>query len=386
LRRADVDVEVLVLGGGPAGAVAALTLARRNRHVLLADRRLASRQSVGEVLPPAGRALLQALGGDALFVAARHRQGWCRQAAWGGAALSAQDLSFHPYGCAWHLDREAFDADLLETARQAGVAYMPDARLRHAASRPKGGWSISLGRSQEIAAAFVIDATGRASAFARRQGVMRSRVDRLVALLGRVDLTSRTAEDFTMEARPGGWWYMAPLPGGHAIAGYLTDADLVPPGREAQQDFWTNELRRTEHVGGRLPCGISVPVRAVPASTERSNAVYGESWIAVGDAAGSFDPLSSLGLTHAMETGRLAALAVDAAVAGERRLLAAYARFVRRRADEHDIVRRAYYAMERRWPTAPFWARRSSQPMSLLDSGDPPAPYSACSQAAGISW
>jgi len=366
IEVADVDVEVLVLGGGPAGAVAALTLARRNRRVLLAERRSERRETFGEVLPAAGRALLHALGGEDLFVAARHRPGWCRQAAWGAAPLSAQDLSFHPHGCAWHLDRQAFDADLLAAARQAGAAYVPGASLRHAISRPHGGWVVDLGKSGTITAACVVDATGRAAAFARRQGVVRSRVDRLVALLGLVDATARGPDDLTVEARPGGWWYTAPLPGGHAIAAFLTDADLVPRGRDAQQEFWTQELRTTEHVGPRLPHGVSVPVRAVPAGTEHPSAVYGANWVAIGDASASFDPLSSLGLAHALETGRLAALAIDAALTGERRPLAAYARFVRRRADEHDIVRRAYYAMERRWAAAPFWARRSSQQASLV--------------------
>jgi flavin-dependent dehydrogenase len=361
-----VDVEVLVLGGGPAGAAAALTLARRNRRVLLAERRSERRETFGEVLPPAGRALLHALGGGDLFVAARHRPGWSRQAAWGAAPLLAQDLSFHPHGCAWHLDREAFDADLLAAARQAGVAYIPGASLQHAVSPPTGGWVVDLGRSGKVTAAFVVDATGRAAAFARRQGVVRSRVDRLVALLGLVNATARSPEDLIVEARPGGWWYTAPLPGGHAVAAFLTDADLVPRGREAQQEFWTQELRTTEHIGPRLPDGASVPVRAVPAGTERPNAIYGANWVAIGDASASFDPLSSLGLTHALESGRLAALAIDAALTGEQRPLAAYARFVRRRADEHDIVRRAYYAMERRWPAAPFWARRSCQQASLV--------------------
>jgi flavin-dependent dehydrogenase len=338
--------------------VAALTLARRKRRVLLAERHLGPRQTFGEILPPAARALLAGLADDDAFVAARHRPGWCRQTAWGGSHLVARDLSFHPHGCAWHLDRQAFDADLVAAARRSGVAYAPGAKLRRAVSRPNGGWLVDLGASGEVTAAFIVDATGRASAFARRQGVARKRIDRLIALVGFVGVAGRRDLDLVVEARPGGWWYTAPLPGGRAVAALLTDADLVPRGCDAQRAFWLRELRQTEHVGQRLPGDALAAVRAVPAATERLTSVCGESWVAIGDSSASFDPLSSLGLAHALESGRLAALAVDAALAGERRPLEGYARFVQRRAEEHDIVRRAYYAMERRWAAAPFWARR----------------------------
>jgi hypothetical protein len=68
-----------------------------------------------------------------------------------------------------------------------------------------------------------------------------------------------------------------------------------------------------------------------------------------------------MGLAHGLESGRLGGLAVDAALAGESRLVAAYERVVTRRVDESEILRQRYYAAESRWSENPFWAQRSAR-------------------------
>ena len=221
------------------------------------------------------------------------------------------------------------------------------------------GWTVAFENFGTLSTEFVVDATGRASTFARQMGVTRARLDRLVALVAFVESAPQSEVDLLIEARPGGWWYTAPLPGARAVSAFLTDADLVPSGRSAQQAFWARELRETTHVIRRLRVGASLTVSVVPAGTERLATVSGNGWVAVGDSAASFDPLSSLGIAHALESGRLAGLAVDAALKGERRPLAAYARLEQRRADEYDILRRGFYATEQRWVETTFWARRA---------------------------
>ncbi len=337
--------------------------------MLLAERRPSPRPRFGEVLPPRAWAQLTALGGAQLFDDRRHLRAWTRRAAWGRAALVSRDLSFHPYGCAWHLDRKAFDADLLRAARRSGVAYAPGVRLQRTLPQPGGsGWIAELEPFGTLTAAFVVDATGRASAFARRQGVARLRLDRMVALVAFVEGRSQAVADLVIESGPGGWWYTAPLPSDRTVVAFLSDADLIPSGQDAQRTFWMHELRGTAHVAPRLRLDASVTVSTTLACTERLATVSGEGWVAVGDSAASFDPLSSLGLAHAIETGRLASLAVDAALAGESRLLAAYVRLVQRRADDYDVLRRGFYTMERRWAAEPFWARRIGYPSIPKDA------------------
>jgi len=88
--------------------------------------------------------------------------------------------------------------------------------------------------------------------------------------------------------------------------------------------------------------------------------VAGPGWLATGDAAASFDPLSSQGIVTALVLGRGAGEA--ATMQGEPY---AYAGAVERVVAEHLAERLAYYALEDRFSTTPFWARRRLQPQPV---------------------
>jgi hypothetical protein len=86
-----------------------------------------------------------------------------------------------------------------------------------------------------------------------------------------------------------------------------------------------------------------------------------EGWLAVGDAAISFDPISSQGLLNALFTGLAAAEAADRYLQGDVLALSEYVKVI-------GGIRAAYrqhlqlcYASETRWPQAPFWQRRQSR-------------------------
>src|SRR5436190_24249591 len=89
-----------------------------------------------------------------------------------------------------------------------------------------------------------------------------------------------------------------------------------------------------------------------------SDLAFGEGWVAVGDAAQSYDPLSSQGLRYALESGIRAAFAVDAALDGDHRHLERYQMLLELQRTRYERLHRQFYGLVRRWPASPFWRRR----------------------------
>jgi flavin-dependent dehydrogenase len=96
----------------------------------------------------------------------------------------------------------------------------------------------------------------------------------------------------------------------------------------------------------------------VLANSSRLADVVGPGWLAVGDAALAHDPLSSQGIASALLLGLAAADAIRDHLDGRPGALIPYQNLVQRLSDEYQRGLAYYYRQERRWPDAPFWARR----------------------------
>jgi hypothetical protein len=88
--------------------------------------------------------------------------------------------------------------------------------------------------------------------------------------------------------------------------------------------------------------------------------VCGDAWIAVGDAASAFDPLSSAGVVKALYSGKLGAFAVLDLLRGVPSGLVRYRQYVEREYAEYLTTRSQFYGRERRWRDSPFWSRRTN--------------------------
>ncbi len=350
-------------GGGPGGATAALRLAQAGRRVLLADRSEPGQVRVGEALPPAARPLLRDLGLWERLCDEGHLPCRGNDSAWGSAFLASTDFVFDPNGHGWHLDRARFDAFLRAEAAAAGVEVRRVA-VTGAARARRGGWEVSLDDGTVLAARWLIDATGRRCAVARRQGGRRRVLDATVAVVGRLVGTSPQVSKNTLartlvEAVPGGWWYTTPVPGGGHVAAYVTDRDLLPASVRKREGFGAL-LGRTSHVGPRLEgYTLTASPKQVAAGSACSIPPAGTGWLAVGDAAAAFDPLSSQGLFTALYTGMSAAETVEAELGGQA-ALETYVSQVFRIFDAYLRNLARFYALERRWPDHLFWRRRSA--------------------------
>jgi hypothetical protein len=174
-------------------------------------------------------------------------------------------------------------------------------------------------------AAFVVDATGRRSSYARAHGARQVVFDQLVAVVMfvRFDAPGALPDSYTsIEPCEHGWWYAASLPKGTMAAILMTDAALLRrlPWRTREQ--WSSLLAAAPYT------------------------------------ASTFDPLSSQGIVKALRSAITASLAICQHLAGQSGALATFNARLGREYDHYLNQRATYYAGEQRWPDAPFWRCR----------------------------
>ena len=359
-------VDVVVLGGGPAGAATAIALAGFGWSVTILERSHYESTRIGETLPPEIKQSLMALGLWEPFLADNPVKSPGIASAWGRAKLYDHDFIVNPHGPGHGVSIGALDAMLAHAAEESGVEVLRGARGISLASGSCAAWhagAVVDGQRLERRAALLVDATGRFASPARRLGGHRIVYDRLVGLLGFTSAGENAGDRRTLvEAIEGGWWYSAPLPDGRQVSAFMTDADLVPTGPAACAAFWQDQLQQSTYTRARIGrSALLASLRVVAACSSRSPIVTADGWVTVGDAAAAFDPLSSQGVTCALESGLMAAEAVDDRLRGHHEALALYARQVEHGFNRYLEMRADYYGRERRWPNSAFWRRRHAQ-------------------------
>ena len=283
------EFDVLILGGGPAGAAAGIELARAGFSVAILERSRSAQASIGDTLPPETTQWLHRLDVWHAFNAIPRLSSPGVVSLWNTKRPAEMDFLFNPYGPGWHIDRRQFDVMMVESAKRAGATVYVGVRPRECPFAGPGKWKLVFdisGRATEIEAHWAIDATGRRRWFIQRQGVVPSTLDRLVAVIAQLPLCRSSDRRLFIEATPDGWWYYAPVPGGRAVAAYMTDSDFVSKGEAPLREFW-NHQRTSSRLASALLANVVAdgPLHVCAANSSWSETVAGLGWIAVGDAA-----------------------------------------------------------------------------------------------------
>ncbi len=365
----SLDLDFLVVGGGPAGSACAIQLAKAGGRVAIVESSDFSQFRIGETLEPSlGPTLLQ-LG---LEIEKREWSAPCLgiTAAWGRSSAARRPNIFSPYGGSWRVDRRKFDRALFERARNAGATAFLEARVTSAA-RHAECWTYGLRRGDSVAsgrAKWIVAATGRGASLPFAPSRSRTWIDRLVGLAfvkdGRAEDRGTVVGRAIVAATPRGWWYSATIPEGSQVAVFFSDADILPKGGNDRAEFLLTELRQcplmeTESdfvaalIGQRRWIGFD-------ARSSIHHVVVSDGWAAVGDAIMAFDPLCGRGISEAINSGMEVAdwMLRWRTTEPARDELPAWVGRAADRFNRYRDERRSAYCHETRWPASMFWQRR----------------------------
>ncbi|MEM1153948.1 MAG: tryptophan 7-halogenase [Pseudomonadota bacterium] len=355
------DADVAIIGAGPAGCAAALTLANHTTLKVVMLERSGPQERPAEMLPPDAVKLLAYLQAPKDLLQAHHREVAHLTSAWGSEQLQSHSLLFAGRGRGWQIDRQQLEFQLRDLAESRGIAHLR-AGLKKA-RRTQEGWRLITSQRTELSARFLIDASGRAAKIARKEGGHAHHADAMASVW-------RTYhQPYAKDSIPGGttliesvehgWWYSSALPGNRIAVGFFADTAYIQSHFTNAPQAWNDCLQQTLHTLKRIgtPTAVS-SLKTQPCDVRFFERSHSHDWVACGDAALTLDPLSSAGVSMGLVTGSQAARLAAAACAGQAIAHCDYSAQIHRIATDHLKERIAYYRQEGRWPASPFWQQR----------------------------
>lgn len=353
--------DVIVIGGGPAGAVMASLLAQSGRSCLVLERDIHPRDHVGESLTPSTTPIWQRIGflekiEEAGFV---HKPGACWTAphAPPDRFVSIRLGEFAPPGATqsytYNVERDVFDAMLLRHAHEQGARVLQgvsvqevlfdDGRAVGVRAKLADGWQ------QDLHARYVVDATGRRSLIANQLKLRKKdswfNQFGIYSWFSGVEPNPPGYEGFLYLHFLGlerAWAWQIPLRNGICSVGVVTDKSDFDPaerGREELFDTLVARSRTLTHV-------MRNATRTRPWELEGNysysvDRLAGDGWLLIGDALRFVDPVFSTGVDVATYSALHAFNAIERALAGEseRAVFAQYERTIGDGADAwYDLI------------------------------------------------
>ena len=301
------DFDIIVIGGGPAGAATAIQAARGGASVAIFEKAPIGRDKVcGDGLTPRAIGALQELdidlGGIHKITGLRMIAGKTRrELQWPSGG------SFPPYGAVW--TRKELDSHLLETASQSGakIFYESEVLPEFADNKVIG---VSSG-SEKWGADLVVAASGAPGKVARMLGTERKK-DEPYGIAIRTYVESPRHLDEYLEASlamrdahgtpiPGYGW-MFPTGNGTVnlgVGALSTMKGFRKLNLNTLCDIYRDSIADEWEVGPYLekPRAWRLPMT--------SQKRHGAGWVAVGDAAGLINPMNGEGIDYSLESGML---------------------------------------------------------------------------------
>jgi flavin-dependent dehydrogenase len=332
----DTTYDVIIIGGGPAGATAGAILAEAGLNTLILERTRFPRFHIGESLMPETYWTFKRIGMLPKLKASNFPRKYSVQFVTASGKESQpfyfDEMNPHECSVTWQVVRSEFDKMMLDNAAERGAHVVENANVTDVLLEPTPtdslpratGVTVQItsqqttnNKPQTISAKIVIDATGtsallskklnlkkpdpnlrKASLFAHYKGAHRDPNPRDE---GATLVLSTKDQD--------GWFWYIPLPDDIVSVGVVGDIDrLIKSRNTSPQETLEEEIQNCPSLIPRLKNAARVsPIHVLSDFSYRSSRCAGEGWVLIGDAFGFLDPMYSSGVFLALKSAEMAA-------------------------------------------------------------------------------
>src|SRR5438477_816917 len=353
--------DVAIIGGGPAGSIAAALLARAGRRVIVFEREKFPRFHIGESLLPFSMKAFTRLGLHEKFLRAGFMKkfggeivGACSET---GTKFYFKDGYRSQTDHAYQVTRGDFDKVLLDHAAECGAEVHEETlvnRVEFSNEDIELGVQ-SNGTSNSIRARYLIDASGRTSVLGRQFKIKKT-YDHLqkLSIFAHYDGVWRAEGiDGTLTVLIRAidrWFWLIPLSAERTSVGVVLDSETFRKSKLSAEEFLDQALAEQPITAKRMTSARRVSQVYVEADfSYRTARLHGDRWLLAGDAAGFIDPIFSSGVFLAVFSGELAADALNEVLDHPheaKRLFPQYERAVNRAMDVYLRFVNAWYTKE----------------------------------------
>ncbi len=304
--------DVLVIGGGPAGATVSALLAERGRDVVMVEKSRHPRFHIGESLLPFNLPLFDRLGvGEEIKRIGMPKHGVEFVSPWHGSpvTLSFADALDKSFPLAYQVRRSEFDEILFRNAVRKGATAIEGCRVTGVEFH-SGGALVSAreegSRERHWRAKFVVDASGRDTFLASRLGTKhRNRKHNSAAIFGHFAgakrLSGECEGNISIFWFDHGWFWFIPLSDGTTSIGAVCWPYYLKSRKTDTAQFLQNTIALCPALAERLRDARPVsPVTATGNYSYSGERTAGPNYLMLGDAFAFIDPVFSTGVFLAM--------------------------------------------------------------------------------------